>query len=633
MPEVKSISVSNELLFNDLVSPLIYGEFIEPLNDLLPGMWAEKVRDRSFEGVLQPAQVYPPGQNWVYPRWQTFSAAIAQFDHWPSQPTELEMVQAGASFTLDTEDPYVGRQSARVTVQGAPGLPFVAGIAQVNIAVQAGQALNLELYLRGDADAVRDGHIRVMLGRNYGVFFRAYAQVTLDHLSPEWQCFGGTLTSPITDEHATLAIGLSAPGTFWVDKVSLMPQDARHGWRPDVVQAIRALKPGIIRFGGSSLIFYDWRAGVGPRDRRVPFVNHPWENMEENDVGLHEFLEFCELVDAQPLICLNSNSATVEQILEEIEYCNGAADTHWGSVRAAMGRPQPFNVRYWQIGNEQSGEEYEQRMVDYAHAIRAKHPNLTLLTSYPSDNILRNLSAEVDYVCPHIYTPYGPEVEQDLQSLIDKIRNQARNKKLKIAVTEWNHTGGHWGWARAWLLTQFNALNAARMFNLYQRHGDMIDIANRSNMTNSCNSGILQTSPLGMYVTPTYHVQRAYANFAGERALKVNTSADEPLDVAATQRAANGEIALFVVNYTGQAERREVDLKPDRSLALSTALKPVRFMCHAWTLSAPGLDAVNDFVEQKRVAPQETGIDLSGNTFSYEFPPYSVTVLRTGADL
>jgi alpha-L-arabinofuranosidase len=620
---MRSISVTNEPLFGESISPLIYGEFMEPLNDLLPGMWAEKVRDRCFEGTLQPAYVYPPGQNWVRPRWQPFSAAEAGFDHWPSDPGELEMIQASASLTLDSVNPYVGKQSAQVTVQKASPLPCVSGIVQADIAVQAGQTLNLELYLRGDATAIQNGRVSVMLGRHYGVFFRAYDQVTFSGLGLDWRRFGGTLTSPVTDEHATLAIGISQSGTFWVDKVSLMPQDALRGWRPDVVQAIRALKPGIIRFGGSSLIFYDWRAGVGPRQQRAPFVNHPWENMEENDVGVHEFLEFCELVNAQPLICLNSNSATVQQILEEIEYCNGAPDTRWGSVRAAMGHPQPFNVRYWQIGNEQSGQEYEQRMVDYARAIRAQHPDLTLLASYPSDNILFNLSDEVDYVCPHIYIPYGPQVEQELQSLIGKIRGQARNRKLKVAVTEWNHTGGHWGWARAWLLTQFNALNAARMFNLYQRHGNMIDIANRSNMTNSCNSGILQTNPLGLYVTPTYHVQRAYANFAGERALAVDTQAGEVLDVAATQRAANGEIALFVVNYTGQAEQREVDIKPHGFN------KPVRFQ--VWALSAPGLDAVNDFVEPERISPSETAFDVNGESFSYTFPPYSVTILRSGA--
>ncbi len=169
----------------------------------------------------------------------------------------------------------------------------------------------------------------------------------------------------VTDDDATLVIGTSAAGTFWVDMVSLMPHDHVLGWRRDVVEAVRAARPGIIRFGGSSLIYYDWRIGIGPRDKRAAFENRPWGNMEDNDVGLHEFLQFCELVDAEPLICLNSNSTTVEDILAEIEYCNGPADSRHGSLRAAMGHPEPFRVTYWQIGNEQSGEEYEQRMVDY----------------------------------------------------------------------------------------------------------------------------------------------------------------------------------------------------------------------------------------------------------------------------
>src|SRR5207302_993482 len=84
--------------------------------------------------------------------------------------------------------------------------------------------------------------------------------------------------------------------------------------------------------------------------------------------------------------------------------------------------------------------------------------------------------------------------EAKLRGLISKIDQQARNKNLKLGITEWNHTAGHWGWARAWLLTHYNALNAARMFNMYQRLGDHIRIANRSNMTNSCCSGAIQTN-------------------------------------------------------------------------------------------------------------------------------------------
>ena len=615
-----AITITADPLYETPLSPLIYGEFIEPLNDLLPGMWAEKIQDRAFEGVLQPERVYPPGQNWVHPRWKPFVCATPQFDRWPDQPAQLEMLDASATLDLDRVDPFVGSQSARITARGADGAPFVAGIAQDDISIKQGEPLNVEVYLRGDGNTI--GPVTLLLGRNYGVFFRAYARLEFDGVDTTWRKFSGVLASNVTDEHATFAVGVSRPGVLWVDKVSLMPQANVCGWRPDVVEAVRAMKPGIIRFGGSSLIFYDWRIGVGPRDQRAPFENHPWGNREENDVGLHEFLQFCELVDAEPLICLNSNSATVEQILEEIEYCNGPADSTWGRVRAAMGHPAPFNARYWQIGNEQSGEEYEQRMVEYARAIRARHPQLTLLASYPSDNILLNLSDEIDYICPHYYDPYGPAVENDLLSLIDKIRGQARNKQLGIAVTEWNHTGGHWGWARAWLLTLYNALNAARMFNLYQRHGDIVHIANRSNMTNSCNSGTIQTSASGLYFTPTYYAQSAYANFSGDRALRVQMAPGDILDVAATTRRPDGEVALFVVNVTGEPQVRQVHAP------LGEARQSDQWK--VWTLAGPSLDAVNSFLEKTRVAPSESMVRAGGAELDFEFLPYSLTVLRRG---
>src|SRR5438445_11841062 len=107
------------------------------------------------------------------------------------------------------------------------------------------------------------------------------------------------------------------------------------------------MKPGVLRFGGLWLIYYAWQEGIGPRERRVPFQNHPWGNMEENDAGLHEFLEFCELVEAAPLICLNSNSTTLEQVMGEIEYCNGSMKSAYGRLRADRGHPEPLDVNYW----------------------------------------------------------------------------------------------------------------------------------------------------------------------------------------------------------------------------------------------------------------------------------------------
>jgi alpha-N-arabinofuranosidase len=388
------------------------------------------------------------------------------------------------------------------------------------------------------------------------------------------------------------------------------------------VRAIRDLRPGVIRFGGSSLITYGWETGIAPRSQRAAFLNQPWGNTESHDVGLFEFLELCELAGAEPLVCTNSNSSTTASILNEIEFCNGPADSPFGRLRAELGHPEPFGVTYWQIGNEQAGAEYERRLVADARAIRSRHPDVRLLASYPSETIIAELSDAVDFVCPHFYVPYSEEGEKGIRDLIDRIRTSAKNPGLRIAVTEWNITAGAWGWGRSWLLTQYCALNAARMFQMYQRLGDMIRIANRSNMTNSCNSGIIQTNSTGLYVTPTYHAQRAFATFSGDVPLRVDVGAGEHLGLSATRRSSDGEIALFVVNADPEERKRAVDLGSAGAHAREGRL---------WTLAADSLEAANSWVEPERVAPVESLSVVRGGAFEHTFPPFSVTVLRLPA--
>jgi alpha-L-arabinofuranosidase len=606
-----------DALYEAPISPLIYGDFVEFLGDLIPGMRAEKVRDRAFEGEQPAAYVWPPDAQPPPPAWEPFVAAWPAFAAMPDHPAQLEMVPSTAQVVMDGERPFVGNRSARIEVRQAGDQTFVAGIMQRGIAVTAGLPLAFEAYVRGGA--AMGSEVTVLVGQNYGAFFRAYATLSFQGVTGEWQRVAGSLVPDTSDPHASLAIGVRQGGTFWLDKVSLLPDDHLRGWRKDVVEAVRAMKPGCIRFGGSSLIYYQWETGIGPRERRVPFVNEPWGNREEHDAGLHEFLDFCELVGAEPLICVNANSTTVAQVLDEIEYCNGPADSPYGRIRAAMGHPEPFDVRYWQIGNEQEGALYEQVLADYARAIRRRHPGLVLLASYPSSRILADLSADLDYVCPHFYVPYTREGEAKLRALAAEIRETAQNRDLKIGVTEWNHTADHWGWARAWLLTLYNALNAARMFNLYQRLGDVVRIANRSNLTNSVCSGVVQTNPGDLYLTPTYHVQAAYANFAGDVALSVLVDVNDALDIAATRRSGDGEVAVFVVNPLDTPQRRYLDLS-----AMGTPLGPVR----VWTLTGPSLDAANSFVEKQRVAPVESLLPDRGASFEYVFPPYALTLLR-----
>ena len=609
------IRLSSQALYGESISPLIYGQFIEFINDLIPSMWADRLQDRSFAGFLQPHWLRRRSEEWSAPRWTAFVCGQPRHATRPESLDALETPAVTAVLNYDGWQPFVGKRSARAEVRGETDKPFLAGIRQDNIPVRKGE----ELHFQGWVQVSAPCEVRVLLGRDETAFFDPYAALSLQVPPGGWRKIAGTLIPCASDDAASLAIALTQPGDLRLGKVSLMPADAVAGWRADVVEAVRALRPGIIRFGGSSLIFYQWESGVVPREQRAPFENQPWGNMEEHDVGLFEFLQFCELVDAAPMICVNSNSTTLESILSEIEFCNGSADTRWGRVRAELGHAQPFNVRYWQIGNEQEGPEYERVLEEYARAIRAQHPELVLLASYPSQRILTELADSVDYVCPHIYDPYSAAVEQRLTKLIHDIQSGA-NPALRLAVTEWNHTGGMWHTgARAWLLTQYNALNAARMYHLFQRLGAWVHITMRSNLVNSACSGILQTNAGGMYVTPTYHVTRAYANLLGDRALGVALPSNEGLDVAATRRQSDGEIALAVVNDGAEAQSRRIALAD---------LGLMGKMVSTWTLAAAALETVNSFAEPARVAPVEGAVERLGDTLDYTFAPYSVTILR-----
>jgi alpha-N-arabinofuranosidase len=602
-PSTMPVIITREPLVPALINPMQYGQFIEYLCNLVPGMWADKLCDGSFEG-LSPYK-------FVYLRETDFR----EHPWYPSGATNR------ASFGRDTTVMAEGKASYKVNVTG--DVSCTVGISQDGLAVERGLACNFSCLLR--SNGIR-GPLTVRL-HHEGVI-HAVAEIAPANES-DWQARRARLVPTGTDDRVTITIQFRGPGTLWLDCASLMPEDAVGGWRTDVVEAVRAMKPGVIRFGGSALDDsnlgeFNWRDTIGRREQRKPF--RAWGGLQPTGPGLEEIVQFCRLVGAEPLICVRVSGRTPEDAAEQVQYFNGSTDSLLGALRARNGHPEPYRIRYWQVGNERSGLEYEARLPAFCKAMKRADPSIQLLSSYPTPGVLQRAGEWLSYVSPHHYDCANlAGAGADLRSIQEMISRSAPGRSIRIGVTEWNTTAGDAGPRRARLWTLENALACARYHNLLHRHADLVSIACRSNLTNSFCSGCLQTDNHRLYKTPTYYAQGLYAELAGDRPLRL----DGPLpaqvapDLSATLSPRGDEVVLFAVNDSLEPLTRPLDF---------SAFGADGQNLETWTVAdsreAGEPDVINSFGEPERVAARTSTTRVNAPRFTYKFPPLSLTALR-----
>ncbi len=596
---VSTLTVSQEPVCRGVISPFQYGQFIEYLCGLTPSMFAEKVFDGSFEGVPE------------------YRVAFRKETDRIEQPWYPEGAVHRGDFSLDKTNPFNGKVSQRISQK--PGDACTLGVSQGRMYVRQGEPLRASLFLRGQDVG---GTVQLML-RGEG---RTYATAEF-RPGQTWQRFEALLTPSHADERATLTISFRGPGTVWIDQVSLMPTDSVFGWRRDVAEALKALKPGIIRFGGSTTEGFDWTATIGDPARRVPFTTC-WGGLEPGNAGIEEFVLLCRWVEAEPLICLRFTGKSPKDAADQVEYLNGSPDSRMGALRAKNGHPKPYGVKYWQIGNELGDEAYQKGIAGFCKAMKQADPTIRLLASYPSPGLLRNAGQYLDYICPH---HYGCDdlsgKEADVEHCRKIVAENAPGRDIRLGITEWNTTAGDWGLGRASLWTLDNALWCSRYHNLMHRHCDQIEIAIRSNLTDSFCSGIIQTNNHGLFLTPAYYAQQLYAHYAGRVPLRITLNPGIPfdagLDCVATLSEDRRTVALFAVNQTTESQRRTIDVR---------ALAPIAPEIDMWTLTdtmkAGERDAINSWFEPQRVRPERGTIAATGTQIVHAFPPLSLTVLK-----
>jgi alpha-L-arabinofuranosidase len=334
-------------------------------------------------------------------------------------------------------------------------------------------------------------------------------------------------------------------------------------------------------------------------------------------------------VRAEPLICVRWSGKTAQDAANEVEYMNGGINTQWGKLRARNGHPQPYGVKYWQIGNEVGGSQYDDSVRAFAEAMRKVDPGIRILSSFPSVETLSQGGGYLDYLCPHHYDIADlPGERASFDSLKKEIAGYQGQKDVRVAVTEWNTTAGQMGLTRGMLLTLGNALSVARYQNLMHRYADLVEIAVRSNLSDSFGSGMLQPGPGWLYLSPAYYSQKLYQNAAGtypieiDRSAKVPWQLEEP-DLSATLSADGKVLRIFAVNSTAEPEKIHFHLERFSSPVAGGEITVLKDREKA--LDSEAMNSQND---PERIVTASHASDLKGSEFPFSFEPFTVTMLE-----
>ncbi|MBL7040477.1 MAG: alpha-L-arabinofuranosidase [Pirellulaceae bacterium] len=519
------------------ISKYIYGQFIEHLGRCIyGGIWAEMLEDRKF---FDP--VGAEGSPWK---------AIGE-----------------ATVAMESEDSFVGEHTPKVT---APG-----GIAQSGLGLVEGKKYVGRIWLK-----VTDAAAPIRVSLVWGTEADDRQSVTVQQIDTKYVEVPLSFTAGAGTDDGRLEIAAAGTGTFYVGTVSLMPADNVHGMRADTLRLLEELDSPVYRWpGGNFVSGYDWRDGIGPRDRRPPRKNPAWKGIEHNDFGLDDFMTFCRVLGTEPYIAVNSGLAGVENAVGEVQYANGAPDSPMGKLRAKNGHPEPYKVNWWGIGNEMYGgwqlghmplEDYIKKHNVFADAMRAEDPSITLVavgaTGKWSEGMMQFCADHMELISEHFYRQGHTGLASHVRQIPDAVRQKAeahrdyrrrfdslKGKDIDIALDEWNYWYGPHVYGE--LGTRYflkDALGIAAGLNEYARQSDIMFMANYAQTVNVI--GCIKTSKTAASFATTGLALKLYRKHFGVTPVAVTT--ELPLDVAASLTEDGRTLTVAVVNPT----MRELEL-------------------------------------------------------------------------
>jgi alpha-N-arabinofuranosidase len=352
------------------INPNLYGMFIEHAGGLVyRSMWAEMLDDRKFYNPIVGQDAAPAGQPGARGGRGRFGGA----------PRRWVPVGPAESITMDAQRAYVGDHSPAISLSATEP----RGIRQAGLTLMQGKNYTGRIVLAGDAG------VQVSVSLVWGTGAADRQTSAIGKLTPAYAKFPLAFTCPVDADDGRIEIAATGPGALRIGAVSLMPADNIQGWRPEVIAVLKSLRSGVYRWpGGNFVSAHDWRDAIGDPDQRPPTWDPVWRALQSNDVGTDEFMTLCRLVGVEPYITVNSGFGEARSAAEYVEYANGPVTTRMGAMRAANGHPEPYRVKFWNIGNEMWGDwqygymslaQYQVKHNLFAKAMRKVDPNIILI--------------------------------------------------------------------------------------------------------------------------------------------------------------------------------------------------------------------------------------------------------------
>ena len=625
------------------IASTMYGIFFEDINYAADGgLYGELIKNRSFE--------FPQ----ALMGWQTFGCVELKNDG-PFKRCPHYVVLSAP----DHNDRRTG-----LTNEGFFG-----------IGLKQGATYRFSVWAKAPKG---NGAIRVQLIDEHAMTEQQQvAEQTIDITTADWTKYTVTLTSPITLKQGKLRIFLKGNNSVALEHISLFPTDTykhrENGMRRDLAQALEDLHPGVFRFPGGCIVEgtdlqtrYQWKNTIGPVENR-PLNQNRWEHTfdyryfpdyyQSYGLGFFEFFQLAEDIGAEPLpilsvglacqfqnwdkesahVPLNELQPYIDDCLDLIEFANGPADSKWGKIRAEMGHPAPFNMKYIGVGNEQWGEFYYERLKPFVAAIRAKYPNIQIVGSsgpMPEDedgNTYRFADGwkamkaqKADLVDEHYY--------RDEQWFLSQgMRYDSYDRKgPKVFAGEYACHGK----GKKWNHYETAILEAALMTG-FERNADIVRMTSPAPLFAHVDGWQWRPDQIwydqtDMFRTASYYVQHMYANNPGTHVLSLtmdkkpvaNQDGQNGLFATAAYDKPTGEVIIKIANTSRQQQPVQFLLSDIKQSSMATTL----------TLHHTGMDDENSIQHPTLIAPVKGTIEVKADkkqaVLTDQLPPMSFRIYR-----